>query len=136
MRLAIDKFFQEITGLLEAGDVEALAALFKPPLPVFHSRALKLNANRAHVFYAMKTVCDGVKEIGATRVTHRILDVTQRPGTSTVSSLVEFQYRNDEKVLRTSRIRYFMEKESNGFRFAMVEYFDTAFDGVLDEPPS
>lgn len=136
MRLAIENFFKQQTALLEAGDFEALAKLFKPPLPVFYSRALKLNANRAHILHAMKTLCDGLEEIGVTRVTHRILDVTQRPGTATFSTLVEFEYRNKQELLRTSRIRYFLEREPKGFRIAMVEYFSMAFKGVLDEPPS
>ncbi len=114
-----------------AGDAEALVGFYKTPLPIFHSNGLKLHAGRRQVRRFLELACETIVDIGATHITYRILDISERHGTDTIAALVDIYYSNSSKFLRKSRIRYFLERSEFGIRIIMVEYFEAAFGDVM-----
>ncbi len=122
MRHKVDLFIRRQAELMQAGDIDALVELFETPIPIFYSDEVALKASKEQVRHANEQIAMGIQRIGAKTVTHRLIDVSERPGTGTISCLIEFHYRNeDAEILRWSHIRYYLEPFGETSRAGCVQ---------------
>jgi len=106
----------------------------RPPLPVFHPKGDKYVLTEDDVRASVDTTLDALRNIGAERLDWRLLGLSERSGTGTVSCLIELQYVGpDRELLRTTRVRQYLELEGDDVRLVMIEYLHAAFEEIFED---
>lgn len=131
-RQRIEAYLERKIDALNAGDADLLVRLVRPPVPVFHPGGDKYTITEADIRASVAATHDGLKAIGADRVGARLLDVSEQMGTGTLSCLVELRYLSAEgAVLRTTRMRHFLELDDEDVRVVMLEYLHVELDKLF-----
>lgn len=133
-RQRIEAFIQRQIDALNSGDAELLVRLMRPPLPVFHPQGDKYILSEQDIRSSVGTTLEALRRIGADCMDWRLRGVTERPGTGTVSCLIELQYLGpNNDLLRTTRVRHYLELDHDDIRIVMVEYLHAAFEEIFEK---
>lgn len=75
--------------------------------------------------------------IGAQKMFHSIDEVSKQPISSKLSCLLTFYYMDaHERHLCDSNLRFYLDRDINGLKIAMVEYQKVAFREMFENQPS
>lgn len=132
MHDVVEDFEKRFTNALSAGDIDALIALVKPPLPVFYPDGVKVDVSFADVHDGLSHLIDGMKKLGIVKAVSTILHVDQRADSGAIAYLVETQMLDRSgKCLRTALAKRYLELGSDGYRMTMLDVQRVAI-GILN----
>ncbi len=122
LRDVAEEFEGRFVTALIAGDVDALVALFQPPLPVFFPGGVKVDVNSSDVYDGISFFVEGIRKFGVVRAEPKISHVRQRDATGAISYFVEtrmFDRKGD--CVRTALAWRFLEMGKDGYRITMQD---------------